>query len=170
MRHVFSVLVQDHPRVLTRITSLFARRGFNIESLAVGHTLNPRNSRISFVVQGNGHTIEQVEKQLNRLIEVLKVTDHSEPHVERELALVKVHVAGMEERLQIKEIAEAFRARTVDVAHYTLTFEVTGESGKIEGFIEQLKPYGLLEAMRSGAIAISRGERVLKPKEKKLAV
>ena len=99
MRHVISVLVQDHPRVLNRITSLFARRGFNLESLAVGTTHVPGLSRICLVVSGDDRTLEQVEKQLNRLIEVLKVTDHTEPHVERELCLVKVHVAGLEERL-----------------------------------------------------------------------
>ena len=96
MRHVVSVLVQDHPRVLMRIASLFARRGFNLDSLAVGKTHTPGLSRISLVVTGDDRLLEQVEKQLNRLIEVLKVTDHAEPHVERELALVKVSVAGIE--------------------------------------------------------------------------
>ncbi len=166
MRHIVSVLVEDHARVLTRITALFARRGFNIESLAVGRTHQPGTSRISFVVHGDDRTIEQVEKQLNRLVEVLKVTDHTEPHIERELALVKVHVAGLEERLEIREIAAAYRARTVDVSRRALTFEVTGEPGKVESFIEQLRPYGLLETMRTGAVAMSRGVKALKPREK----
>ncbi len=170
MRHLVSVLVQDHPRVLTRITSMFARRGFNIESLAVGRTHIPSVSRISFVVYGDDRTIEQVEKQLNRLIEVLKVVDHEGPHLEREMALVKVHVAGVEERLELKEIAEAFRARIVDVARTALTFEVTGHPAKITRFIEEMAPYGILETMRTGAVAMDRGERVLRLKAKREAV
>lgn len=167
MRHIISVLVQDHPRVLNRITSLFARRGFNLESLAVGTTHIPGLSRISLVVSGDDHTLEQAEKQLNRLIEVLKVTDHSEPHVERELALVKVHVGGLEERLSIKDIQEAFRARVVDVARESLILELTGDSSKINSFIEALRPFGLLEVMRTGAVAMSRGDRVLRVREKR---
>jgi len=170
VRHVVSVLVEDHPRVLTRITSLFARRGFNIESLAVGKTHVPGLSRISIVVLGDDRTIEQVEKQLNKLVEVIKVTDHVEPHVERELALVKVRTEGVEERLQIKEIVEAFRARPVDVGRTSSIYEVTGDPGKIEGFIAGLEPYGVLEVMRTGAVAMSRGEAVLKPRVKKEAV
>jgi acetolactate synthase-1/3 small subunit len=170
VRHVISVLVQDHPRVLNRITGLFARRGFNLESLAVGTTHQPGLSRISLVVSGDDHTLEQVEKQLNRLVEVLKVTDHTEPHVERELCLVKVHVAGVEERLAVKDIQEAFRARVVDVAQRSLILELTGGSKKIDSFIEALRPYGILEVMRTGAVAMSRGERVLKVREKREAV
>lgn len=170
MRHVVSVLVQDHPRVLMRIASLFARRGFNLDSLAVGKTHTPGLSRISLVVSGDDRLLEQVEKQLNRLIEVLKVTDHTEPHVERELALVKVSVAGIEERMEVREIAEAFRARTVDVAKKATTFEVTGDSGKIESFIEGMRPYGVLEVMRTGAVALSRGEKTLKVRERKEVV
>jgi len=111
--------------------------------------------------------LEQVEKQLNRLIEVIKVTDHAEPHVERELALVKVSIAGMEERLEVKDIAEAFRARIVDVAKKSIIFELTGDSIKVNNFIEALRPYGLLEVMRTGAVGMSRGEQVLKVREKK---
>ena len=99
MKHTVTLLVQNNPRVLSRITSLFARRGFNIESLAVGRTHEAEFSRISFVVNGDDQTIEQVEKQLFHLIEVIRITDHTEPHVARELALVKVHIAGIEERL-----------------------------------------------------------------------
>ncbi len=170
MRHLVSVLVEDHPRVLTRITSLFARRGFNIESLAVGKTHVPGLSRISIVVLGDDRTIEQVEKQLNKLIEVIKVTDHTEPHVEREMALVKVRTEGVEERLQIKEIVEAFRARAVDVGRRSAIYEVSGSPDKIEGFIEGLEPYGVLEVMRTGAVAMSRGENILRPRMKKEAV
>jgi len=169
-RHVFSVLVEDHPRVLTRITSMFARRGFNIDSLAVGRTHIPGVSRISFVVEGDDRTIEQVEKQLNRLIEVLKVVDHTGPRLERELALVKVRVDGIEERIELKEIAEAFRARIVDVARGALTFEVTGHPAKIDRFLEELSGYGVLETMRTGAVAMDRGERVIKLKARKEAV
>ncbi len=167
MRHIVSVLVQDNPGVLQRIAGLIARRGFNIDSLAVGATHQPGLSRISLVVQGDDHVLEQVEKQLNRLIEVIKVTDHSEAHVERELVLVKVNVAGMEERLELKDIAEAFRARIVDVAKKSVIFELTGASSKVDDFVSAIKPYGLLEVMRSGAIALSRGEQILKVREKK---
>jgi len=167
MRHVVSVLVQDKPGVLQRIAGLIARRGFNIESLAVGRTHQEGLSRISLVVAGDDRVLEQVEKQLNRLVEVIKVTDHSDPHVEREMALVKVVVPGMEERLEIKDIAEGFRAKTVDVAKKSMVFEVTGQSAKVENFIEALRPYGLLEVMRTGAVALSRGEQVLKVREKK---
>lgn len=170
MRHVVSVLVQDKPGVLQRIAGLIARRGFNIESLAVGRTHQEGLSRISLVVTGDDRVLEQVEKQLNRLIEVIKVTDHSEPHVERELALVKVAVPGMEERLEIKDIAEAFRARIVDVARKSIIFELTGDSVKVQNFIEAMRPYGLMEVMRTGAVALSRGEQVLKVREKKAAV
>lgn len=170
MRHLVSVLVEDQPRVLTRITSMFARRGFNIESLAVGRTHLPGISRISFVVRGDDRTIEQVEKQLNRLVEVLKVVDHAGPHLEREVALVKVRVDGVEGRLEIKEIAEAFRARIVDVARGALTFEVTGHPAKVDRFIEELAPYGILETMRSGALAMDRGERAVRLKARKEAV
>lgn len=170
MRHLVSVLVQDHPGVLQRIAGLIARRGFNIDSLAVGTTHQAGLSRISLVVRGDDAVLEQVEKQLNRLIEVIKVTDHEEPHVERELALVKVSIAGAEERFEIKDIAEAFRARIVDVAKKSMIFEATGDSAKIENFVEALRPYGLLEVMRTGAVALSRGEKILKVREKKEAV
>jgi acetolactate synthase-1/3 small subunit len=170
MRHIISVLVQDNPRVLFRIAGLVARRGFNIESLAVGRTHTPGTSRISMVVTGDDATIEQVEKQLNRLIEVIKVTDHTEPHVERELALVKVGVNGVEERLEIREIAEAFRARIVDVARKTLVFEITGDSQKVETFVNAMRPYGILEVMRTGAVALSRGEKTLKVRDRKEAI
>lgn len=167
MRHLVSVLVQDKPGVLQRIAGLIARRGFNIESLAVGRTHQEGLSRISLVVAGDDSVLEQVEKQLNRLIEVIKVTDHSEAHVERELALVKVNVPGMEERLEIKDIAEAFRAKIVDVAKKSIIFELTGDSHKVSTFVEAMRPYGLLEVMRTGAVALSRGEQVLKVREKK---
>ncbi len=169
-RHVISVLVEDHPRVLTRITSMFARRGFNIDSLAVGRTHLPGVSRISFVVEGDDRTLEQVEKQLNRLIEVLKVVDHEGPRLERELALVKVRVEGIEERIELKEIAEAFRAQIVDVARHALTFEVTGHPAKIDRFLEELSNYGVLETMRTGAVAMDRGERVIKLRARREAV
>lgn len=170
MRHIISVLVQDNPRVLFRIAGLVSRRGFNIESLAVGRTHTPGMSRISMVVAGDDATLEQVEKQLNRLIEVIKVTDHTEPHVERELALVKVGVSGVEERLEIREIAEAFRARIVDVARKTLVFEITGDSQKVETFVNAMRPYGILEVMRTGAVALSRGEKTLKVRDRKEAI
>jgi acetolactate synthase I/III small subunit len=167
MRHLVSVLVQDNPGVLQRIAGLIARRGFNIESLAVGLTHQPGFSRISLVVRGDDAVLEQVEKQLNRLVEVVKVTDHSEAHVERELALIKVGISGVEERLEIKDIAEAFRARIVDVGRKSIIFELTGDSQKVSTFVEAVRPYGLLEVMRTGVVGMSRGEHILKVRDKK---
>lgn len=156
-KHVMSVTVRDKPGVLVRVASLFARRGFNIESLSVAKSETPGISRTTFVVTGEERTIEQVEKQLQKLIDVIKVIDHSEAkYVDRELMLIKVAVASNEGRMELRLVAQDFRARIVDVHRDALTFEVTGDEGKIDAFIEQVQPFGIIELIRTGRIALTR--------------
>ena len=155
--HLVSVIVRDEPKVLTRITALFGRRAYNIRCLSVGSTENPGLSRMTFVVTGNRGIVEQAMKQLEKLIDVVHVIDHSlEKFVDRELVLVKVHITN-ETRVEVRHIAEDFRARIVDVGRHALTFEVTGDEGKITAFIEQMRPFGILETMRTGRVALTRG-------------
>ncbi|MBE8540365.1 acetolactate synthase small subunit [Geoglobus acetivorans] len=160
MRHTIAVLVEDRPGVLARVAGLFRRRGFNIESLAVGVTEKQGVSRMTIVVSGDDRTIEQVTKQLNKLIEVIKVSDVSKNSVERELALVKVS-ATPQSRAEIIEIANIFRARIVDVARDSLIVEVTGDEDKISAFIDLMKQYGIKEVTRTGKIAMQRGSKAL---------
>ena len=156
-KHVMSVTVRDRPGVLVRIASLFARRGFNIESLSVAQSETPGISRTTFVVTGEDHTIEQVEKQLQKLVDVIKVIDHSEAkYVDRELMLIKVNVASNESRMELRLVAQDFRARIVDVHRNALTFEVTGDEGKMNAFIKQVQPFGIIELIRTGRIALTR--------------
>lgn len=160
-RHTFAVLVENKFGVLGRITGLFSARGFNIESLSVAETEDPTVSRITLVTAGDEKILEQVNKQLNRLINVIKVTDLSEePHVDRELVLVKVH-AEAESRAEVLRLADIFRAKIVDVTPRTYILEVTGDEGKIRALIDLLKPLGVKEVVRTGKIAIVRGNRVL---------
>ncbi|WP_051964850.1 acetolactate synthase small subunit [Deinococcus misasensis] len=155
--HIISVIVRDEPRVLTRITSMFARRGFNIKSLSVGTTENAGVSRMTIVVGGDDNILQQAIRQLEKLIDVIKVIDHrEEKFVDRELVLVKVTITP-ETRVEVRHIAEDFRARIVDVGRYALMFEVTGDEGKITAFIEQMRPFGIIETMRTGRVALSRG-------------
>ncbi|HXF56566.1 MAG TPA: acetolactate synthase small subunit [Actinomycetota bacterium] len=156
--HTVSVLVQDRPGVLTRVAGLFARRGFNIHSLAVGNTEEPGLSRMTIVVDVQAKPLEQVEKQLHKLIDVLKVVElDPAASVERELALVKVR-ADAQTRPAVLEIAQIFRARVVDVSHHTLTLEVTGSPDKVEALAELLRPYGIVELVRTGRVALARGD------------
>jgi acetolactate synthase-1/3 small subunit len=156
--HIFSVLVEDSPGVLSRVTGLFSRRVYNIESLAVGPCEQPATSRITIVVTGNDVQIEQVKKQLNKLIEVIKVLDVSDSeHVERELAMIKVRAEPGTARSEIMQIAGIFRAKIIDVGSETLVVEVTGDSGKIAAIEDLLRPYGILELVRTGKIALQRG-------------
>ncbi len=156
-KHVMSVTVLDKPGVLVRIAGLFARRGYNIESLSVAQSETPGISRTTFVVTGEEHTIEQVQKQLQKLIDVIKVVDHSEaPYVDRELMLIKVSVSTPEDRVEIRQIAQDFRARIVDVHRDALTFEITGDEGKISAFSEQMDAFGVIELMRTGRVALNR--------------
>lgn len=160
--HTLSVLVQNRPGVLARVAGLFARRGFNIDSLAVGETEEPSISRMTIVVKVDGKPLEQVTKQLHKLINVLRIAEL--PHdasVERELALVKVAVeAGR--RAEVLEIVEIFRAKVIDVDSGSLIIEATGTPDKITALEELLRPYGIVEMARTGRIALGRGEVGLK--------
>ncbi|HLV11176.1 MAG TPA: acetolactate synthase small subunit [Trueperaceae bacterium] len=159
-RHVLSVTVRDQPGVLLRIAGLFARRGYNIESLSVAQTERPGLSRTTFVVTGEDTTVEQVTKQLQKLIDVLTVVDHSNSaYVGRELMLIKVAVRTPDDRVEIRQIAQDFRARIVDVAREALTFEVTGDEGKLGAFINQMRPFGIVELVRTGMVALERTEQ-----------
>lgn len=156
-RHILSILVENKPGVLARISGLFSRRGFNIDTLAVGPTDDPRISRITLTVDGALHPIDQVTKQLHKLINVLKIRD-LEPRetVARELALFKLAAEG-ESRGQIVQFAEIFRGKVIDVSKRSLTVEVTGTDEKIEAFEDLVRPYGLIEMVRTGEIAVARG-------------
>lgn len=160
-RHTFAVLVENRFGVLGRITGLFSARGFNIESLSVAETEDPSVSRITLVTEGNAKILEQVHKQLNRLIDVIKVTDLSEePHIDREMVLIKVQAEG-DMRAEVQRIADIFRGKIVDVTPKTYILEVTGDEGKIRAAINLLKPLGIKEMVRTGKIAIARGQRML---------
>ena len=159
MQHTLSVLVENKPGVLTRVTSLFARRGFNIDSLAVGVTEDPTLSRITIVCGGEDTPIEQVTKQLHKLINVLKIQDlDAYEMVDRELVLYKVN-APADRRHEIIEIANVFRAKIVDVGKNTLTIEATGAGDKLSAMEDLLRTYGIKELARTGKIALSRGLR-----------
>ncbi len=159
MSHVLSLLVEDKPGLLTRVAGLFARRGFNIESLAVGHSEIPGLSRITVVVDVEGAPLEQITKQLNKLINVIKIVElDPDQAVEREHMLIKVRVDNTT-RSQILEAATLFRARVVDVATDALVIEVTGDSAKVSALLRVLEPYGIKEIAQSGLIAIGRGSK-----------
>jgi acetolactate synthase-1/3 small subunit len=167
-KHTLSVLVENKPGVLARIAGLFSRRGFNIDSLAVGPTEHPEVSRMTIVVNVETSPLEQVTKQLNKLVEVIKVveldTDYS---VNRELLLVKVK-ADATSRGQVLELVQLFRAKVVDVAADAVTIQIVGNQGKLEDFLRVIEPYGVRELVQSGVVAIGRGgrsitERALRP-------
>jgi acetolactate synthase-1/3 small subunit len=159
MQHTLSVLVENKPGVLTRVASLFARRGFNIDSLAVGITEDPTLSRITIVVGGDDVRLEQVAKQLHKLINVIKIQDlDPREMVDRELVLFKVN-APADRRHEIIEIANVFRAKIVDVGKNTVTIEATGASDKLAAMEDLLRAYGIKELARTGKIALSRGSR-----------
>jgi acetolactate synthase-1/3 small subunit len=161
VKYTLSVLVENHPGVLSRVAGLFSRRGFNIDSLAVGVTEDPTISRMTIVVNGDDYIVEQVTKQLNKLIDVIKVKKlNPKEAVERELALIKVN-ANSQTRSDIIQITEIFRANIVDVSKETLTIEISGDEDKIEALIELLKQYGIREVVRTGLIAIERGNKVI---------
>ena len=156
-RHVLSILSENKPGVLARIAGLFSRRGFNIETLAVGPTDDASVSRITLTVDGAAHPIDQVTKQLHKLVNVIKIRDLEPAEaVARELALFKV-AADSDSRGQIMEYADIFRGRIVDVSKRSVTVEVTGTDDKIEAFEQLVRPFGLVEMVRTGEIAISRG-------------
>lgn len=157
-KHTLAVIVENRPGVLTRVTTLFRRRGYNIESLAVGETENPSISRITIVVMGDEKIMEQVTKQLYKLVDVIKIVDITDKRsVERELVMIKVK-ADVNVRAEIVQIVDIFRARIVDIGKTSLIIEVTGDSGKIDAIVESLKPFGIIELVRTGIVAMVRGE------------
>jgi acetolactate synthase-1/3 small subunit len=157
--HVLSLLVEDKPGLLTRVAGLFARRGFNIESLAVGHSEIPGLSRITIVIDVETLPLEQVTKQLNKLINVIKIVElDPDNSVQREHLLVKVRTETST-RSQVLEAVALFRARVVDVATDSVVIEVTGDSGKVAAFLRVLEPYGIKEIAQSGLLAIGRGSK-----------
>jgi len=165
VRHTLAVLVENNPGVLARVAGLFGRRGFNIESLAVGQTENPAVSRMTIVVEGDQRVLEQVVKQLRKLVEVLKVQDVTkEEHVDRELVLIKVN-AEPAKRAEIIQIVEIFRAHIVDIGRKNLIVEVTGDEGKVNALENALKPFGIRELVRTGKVAMLRGAKEITASE-----
>jgi acetolactate synthase-1/3 small subunit len=158
-QYTLSVLVEDKPGVLARVASLFSRRGFNIESLAVGPTELPEISRITLVVDVEGAALEQVTKQLNKLINVIKIVElDPAASVQREILLVKVR-SDLESRSHILETAQLFRAKVVDVSPESVTIEATGKADKLQALLKVLEPFGIKELVKSGVVAVGRGPR-----------
>lgn len=165
MRHVIAAMVTNEPGVLSQIAGMFAARGFNIDSLVVGRTENPEISRMTIVVNGDDAVLEQVRKQLAKLVPVVKVADYSDvAYVERDLALIQVSTAGTGKdasasarRAELVELANLFRAKIIDVGADSLTIELSGTEEKLEAFIELLAPFGIIELARTGVIALARG-------------
>jgi len=156
VRHTISVLVCNEFGVLSRISGLFSGRGFNIESLSVAETLDPEISRMTIVTSGDDKVLEQINKQLNKLVNVIKVYDFTdEEHIERELALIKVNLTS-ETRAEIISIVDIFRAKVVDVSPRTYTIEITGDEEKIRAITELLRPFGIKEIVRTGRVAMAR--------------
>lgn len=168
MRHTISVLVNNHAGVLSRVSNLFSARGYNIDSLVVGITDDPKVSRMTIVVRGDDRIIDQVEKQLNKLVDVIRVIDlTNEDFIGRDLALIKVK-AEPHTRSQVMEIVQCFDAKIVDMALKSFIIEVTGKESKINGMVELLRNYGILEMVRTGEVAISRGKKVAEEVEPKV--
>ena len=162
MRHILSILAENEAGALSRIAGLFSARGYNIDSLTVAPTEDPTMSRMTIVATGSDDIVEQITKQLNKLVEVVKVVDLTEGnHIERELMLVKVRASG-KDREEMKRLADIFRGRILDVTETTYTIELTGTGAKLDAFIEALDKAAILETVRTGASGIARGERVLR--------
>ena len=162
MRHILSILIQNEAGALSRVAGLFSARGYNIESLSVAPTEDSTLSRMTIVTSGSDDIIEQITKQLNKLIEVVKVIDLNEAdHIERELMLIKVRATG-KEREEMKRMADIFRGRIIDVTEKTYTIELTGPGAKLDAFIQAVDRSVILETVRTGASGIGRGERILK--------
>ena len=162
MRHVISLLIENEAGALSRVTGLFSARAYNIESLTVAPTEDPSMSRITIVSIGSDEIIEQITKQLNKLIEVIKVVDISEAaHIERELMLVKVRATG-KDREEMKRMSDIFRGRIIDVTETTYVLELTGNTAKLDSFIEAIDRTLILETVRTGVCGIGRGDRILK--------
>lgn len=160
MRHVISAVVQNVPGVLAHISGMLASRGYNIDSLAVGETEVPDLSRITFVVVGDDTILEQVRKQLEKIVTVVRVVDISaQEYVERDLMLLKVRAVNKGDRSEIRELAAIFRGRIVDVAPELVMVEISGQEKKIEAFIDLMRPFGIVELVRTGRIAMVRGSK-----------
>ena len=159
MKHVISVLVENHFGVLARVSALFSARGYNIDSLCVGETEDPSVSRMTVVVHGDDNVIDQIMKQLNKLVDTIEVADlTSSNFVERELVMIKVK-APPEKRSEVVEIVSIFRARVVDVGANSMIVLVTGPEAKVEALIDMMRPFGIMELVRTGEIAITRSEK-----------
>ena len=162
MKHIIAVLLENEPGALSRVVGLFSARGYNIESLTVAPTEDASLSRMTIVSTGSEEVIEQITKQLNKLIDVVKVVDLSEAaHIERELMLVKVRAAG-KDREEMKRIADIFRGRVIDVTDSTYVIELTGNGSKLDAFLEAIDRTLILETVRTGVSGIGRGDRILK--------
>lgn len=159
MRHTLSILVDNEFGVLSKVSGLFSGRGFNIESLCVAETLDPKVSRMTIVTTGDDQVVEQITKQLNKLVNVIKVSDlTAEEHIERELAMIKVNVDA-KDRAEILSIVDIFRAKVIDVSPVTYTIEMTGDNEKVKAIMELLKPFGIKEIVRTGKIAMARSPK-----------
>ncbi|MBE6839027.1 MAG: acetolactate synthase small subunit [Ruminococcus sp.] len=168
MKHTISVLVENTSGVLSRITGLFSRRGFNIDSLAVGITDDPAISRVTIVADGDEHTVEQLEKQLNKLIDVIKVKSFNpDEMISRELVLVKVNCSSDQQRSEIMNIVSLTDAKIVDITPSTVTIEISDWAVKLRNFEDLIRPYGILEMVRTGVVAIQRGAKEITEKKKK---
>ena len=162
MRHIISILLENEAGALSRVAGLFSARGYNIETLTVAPTEDPSLSRMTIVTKGSEDVIEQITKHLNRLIEVVKVVDLTEgAFTERELMLIKVRAVG-KEREEMKRMADIFRGRIVDVTEKSYTIELTGDTGKLDAFLEAIDRAAILETVRTGTSGIGRGERILR--------
>ena len=162
MRHIISVLLENEAGALSRVAGLFSARGYNIESLTVAPTEDATLSRMTIVTTGSDEVVEQITKQLNKLIDVVKIIDLSDgDHIERELMLVKVRAAG-KDREEMKRLADIFRGRVLDVTDKSYTIELTGTGEKLDAFLTAIEPGVILETVRTGASGIGRGERILK--------
>lgn len=162
MRHIISILLENESGALSRVAGLFSARGYNIETLTVAPTEDPSLSRLTIVTSGSDEVIEQITKQLNKLIDVIKVVDLSEAaHIERELMLIKVRASG-KDREEVKRMADIFRGRIVDVTETTYVIELTGSGSKLDSFIHAIDKGMILETVRTGVSGIGRGDRILK--------
>ncbi len=167
MKHTISLLVENKPGVLSRVAGLFSGRGFNIESLSVAETTDPNISRMTILTTGNDQILEQITKQLNKLINVIKVTDYkSNEYVGRELALIKVSVND-ETRSEILSIIDIFRGKVVDVGSESYTVEITGDENKMKAILDLFRPMGIKEVARTGCAALTRGSKIKLSKSKK---
>ena len=162
MRHIISILLENESGALSRVAGLFSARGYNIETLTVAPTEDPSLSRLTIVTSGSDEVIEQITKQLNKLIDVIKVVDLSEAaHIERELMLIKVRASG-KDREEVKRMADIFRGRIIDVTEATYVIELTGSGSKLDSFIHAIDKDMILETVRTGVSGIGRGDRILK--------